>query len=94
VELVDPFDSLDGMSGTCAGESAVGGKKRTGVVATRITIVCGGDGCEKSQTLRRSRVVACDGYMCRMDHGPRDKSAPGLVREIVMHAAGGFLRVA
>ncbi len=63
---------------------------RTKNKAAMVTIECGHPGCEKSQTLRRSRVTRCDGYMCRHEHGPGEGPPPGLVREIVPAAAGGF----
>ncbi|GAA0953216.1 hypothetical protein GCM10009550_34890 [Actinocorallia libanotica] len=56
----------------------------------RVVVVCGHPGCGKSQTVRRSRVTKCDGYMCKRDHGPGDRPPPGMVREVVWQAAGGF----
>lgn len=45
---------------------------------------------QQGQRLRRSKLIPCDGYMCRREHGPAEHPPPGLVREIVLYAAGGF----
>lgn len=58
--------------------------------AQRVTIVCGFTGCQKTQTLRQSRLNVCDGYYCRWDHAPDDSPTPGLARETVGNAAGSF----
>ncbi len=62
------------------------GSKRQG--ATKLIVRC--HRCEKTQTLRPSKLQPCDGYACRWEHGPREPQAPGLVREVVLNAAGGF----
>jgi hypothetical protein len=56
--------------------------------APKVTVQC--HECEKTQTLRPSTIERCDGYACAWDHGPQERQAPGLVREIVDNAAGGF----
>ncbi len=56
-----------------------------------VTIRCSHVGCDKTQRLRRSRLITCDGYACNWEHGPRKRQAPGLMREMVMNAAGGFI---
>ncbi|MBB4944419.1 hypothetical protein FHR32_008825 [Streptosporangium album] len=60
--------------------------KRKGAV--KVTVQC--HGCDKTQTLRPSKIERCDAYACTWEHGPREELAPGLVREIVYNAAGGF----
>lgn len=65
-------------------------RNRGGGRTAMITITCGHSGCGRTQRLRRKKLIPCDGYMCRRDHGAVNDPPPGLVREIVVQAAGGF----
>ncbi|MEV6867696.1 hypothetical protein AB0M44_42755 [Streptosporangium subroseum] len=56
--------------------------------AVKVTVRC--HRCDKTQTLRPSKIERCDGYACTREHGPQEEQAPGLAREIVYNAAGGF----
>ncbi|MET8836579.1 hypothetical protein ABZV78_22035 [Micromonospora sp. NPDC004540] len=58
------------------------------MAARKVVVRC--TGCAKTQTLRPSRIEPCDGYYCTPEHGPKDDQPPGLVREQIIHAAGGF----
>ncbi|MGN9777372.1 hypothetical protein ACTMS0_16640 [Micromonospora sp. H33] len=54
----------------------------------KIVVSC--DRCFRTQTMRPGRVESCDGYFCVTGHGPSGGPPPGLVRELVINAAGGF----
>lgn len=58
------------------------------MVAQKVVVKC--DGCVKTQTLRPSKIEPCDGYCCTSEHGPKTRQRPGLMRQQIINAAGGF----
>ena len=58
------------------------------MAAQKIVVTCGG--CAKTQAARPSTIEPCDGYYCMPECGPKGRQPPGLLREYLVNAVGGF----